>query len=227
MNTIATNLAQVKKTIAELEKKYQREPGSVQLLAASKQQSTEKILQAFEAGQTCFGENYLQEALTKIAALENNEIEWHFIGPIQSNKTRKIAEHFAWVHSVDNIKIAERLDAQRPQHLPKLNICIEVNVSAEETKSGVAPQKAFELIQACLELPRLQVRGLMAIPEIATDVAMQRKAFHRMFELLQSLKQQNISLDTLSMGMSGDFEAAIAEGSTLVRIGTAIFGNRS
>lgn len=226
MTTIATNLAQINAAITEFEKKYHRASGSVQLLAASKQQSIENVRIAFAAGQTRFGENYLQEALPKIEALAEANIEWHFIGPIQSNKTRKIAEHFSWVQSVDDIKIAKRLNDQRPDDLTPLNICLEVNISAEESKSGVAPVNVLELIHACLELPRLRVRGLMAIPEIQTDVMLQRQQFHSLFELFQALRQKQIPLDMLSMGMSDDFEAAIAEGSTLVRIGTAIFGRR-
>ena len=171
----------------------------------------------------CFGESYLQEALPKIALFP--DIEWHFIGPIQSNKTRKIAEHFAWVQSVANAKIAQRLNDQRPPHLPPLNICIEVNISHELTKSGIIEQDLFKLTEYCLNLPRLKLRGLMGIPAPTADLEQQRKQFHQLFLLYQTLKQQGFDLDTLSMGMSDDFEAAIAEGSTLVRIGTRVYHN--
>lgn len=229
--SIEDNLLKIKKLIADYEKKYQRKEGSVKLLAASKQQSIEKIISAYLAGQFCFGENHVQEALAKQLALSNkinefNEIEWHFIGPIQSNKTRKIAENFAWVHSVDSLKIAKRLNDQRPPHLPPLNICVEVNVSNEETKSGVKISDVVSLIVYCQTLPRLKLRGLMCIPAAFDQFVDQRKEFHKLYTLWDSLCKEGIALDTLSMGMSGDFEAAIAEGSTLVRIGTAIFGPR-
>jgi pyridoxal phosphate enzyme (YggS family) len=229
--SIEHNLLKIKKLIADYEKKYQREAGSVKLLAASKQQSIEKIISAYHAGQFCFGENYVQEALAKMLFFSNQsnefkEIEWHFIGPIQSNKTRKIAENFAWVHSVDSFKIAKRLNDQRPVHFPPLNICIEVNVSHEESKSGVKISEVIPLIVHCQTLPRLKLRGLMAIPAAFSQFVDQRNEFRKLHLLWDSLCKEGINLDTLSMGMSGDFEAAIAEGSTLVRIGTAIFGPR-
>ena len=198
----------------------------MKLLAVSKNQAVEKILSAVEAGQFCFGENYLQEALSKIPLLPKS-IEWHFIGPIQSNKTRKIAEHFAWVQSVDNIDIAKRLNDQRPANLPPLNICIQVNISKETSKSGVAENKVRTLIEDCSSLSRLTLRGLMAIPAFHAHFVDQRKTFHLLFSLWSSLCQQGLMLDTLSMGMSADVEAAIAEGSTLVRLGTALFGARN
>ena len=231
MNTIEQNIFTIKKLIANALKKYDREQDSVLLLAASKGQSVEKIMEATQAGQYLFGENYLQEALTKMNALSqqqvSNEIEWHFIGPVQSNKTKKIAEHFAWVHSVDDNKIAKRLNDQRPQHLPPLNICIQVNVDDEATKSGVDIDHVLPLAEFCLSLPRLRLRGLMTIPKEQTELTLQRRTFHQLFLLKQSLSEKGFSLDTLSMGMSHDFEAAIAEGSTLIRIGTAIFGSRT
>ncbi|MBX3708468.1 MAG: YggS family pyridoxal phosphate-dependent enzyme [Gammaproteobacteria bacterium] len=226
MTQIEKNILAIKKLIADYEKKYHREPHSVRLLAVSKGKSANQIAEAYQVGQSCFGENYLQEALLKIAALSDKQIEWHFIGPIQSNKTRKIAEHFAWVHSVDNIKIARRLNDQRPSCLPPINICIEVNVSNEETKSGTDIDNIMPLISYCQTLPRLTLRGLMAIPVQHKNFTDQRNECRKLCSLWQSLRDQGILLDTLSMGMSNDFEAAIAEGSTLVRIGTAIFGER-
>jgi pyridoxal phosphate enzyme (YggS family) len=226
VTAIANNLTAIKNQISAYEKKYDRKQGEVKLLAVSKNQPVEKIKAAIEAGQFAFGENYLQEALAKMMVLADKRIEWHFIGPIQSNKTRKIAEHFAWVHSIDSLKIAKRLNDQRPPHLTPLNVCIEVNVSAEATKSGVKLDDAASLISDCLSLPRLKLRGLMTIPASYDNFSDQRHAFHKLYSLWQTLHQQNSSFDTLSMGMSNDFEAAIAEGSTLVRIGTAIFGER-
>lgn len=223
---IQNNLHTIKQRIADYEQKYARTPGSVQLLAASKSQSIDSIIAAFDAGQQSFGENYLQEALAKIAALQDKKIEWHFIGHIQSNKTRSIAEHFAWVHSVDSSKIAKRLNDQRPAQLPPLNICIEVNISEAETKSGIAANQVLALAQYCQTLPRCHLRGLMAIPTAHTSFNEQRDDCHKLFSLWQSLQAQHIALDTLSLGMSDDLEAAIAEGSTLVRVGTAIFGKR-
>lgn len=196
------------------------------MLAVSKGQSIEKIREAYDAGQQLFGENYLQEALIKMTALSDVHIEWHFIGPIQSNKTRKIAEHFSWVHSVDNLKTAQRLNDQRPAHLPPLNICLEVNISHEISKSGIAPPQTKSLATTCLSLPRLRLRGLMAIPAPQIDFQQQRAAFHLLAELFHALRGDGIPLDTLSMGMSDDFEAAIAEGSTIIRLGTAVFGRR-
>ena len=183
---------------------------------------------AHAAGQRAFGENYLQEALDKMAALKDRapDIEWHFIGPIQSNKTRPIAEHFSWVHSVDRLKIAQRLSEQRPAALPPLDICIQVNVSGEASKSGCTPQELPALAQAVAGLPGLRLRGLMTIPEPAATEAGQRRPLRALRELADQLRAQGIALDTLSMGMSADLAAAIAEGATMVRIGTAIFGER-
>jgi PLP dependent protein len=203
-----------------------RDPGSVMLLAVSKAHPAGALRAAFDAGQRAFGESYLQEALDKIAQLQALPIDWHFIGPIQSNKTRPIAEHFNWVHGVDRLKIAQRLADARPDGLPPLNVCLQVNVSGEASKSGCAPEELPALAHAVATLPRLRLRGLMAIPEPTTDIALQRRRFRMLFELQQSLQQQGLSLDTLSMGMSDDYPSAIAEGATLVRIGTAIFGAR-
>jgi pyridoxal phosphate enzyme (YggS family) len=192
----------------------------------SKTFPAEAVREAYLAGQTAFGENYLQEALDKIHALNDLPLEWHFIGPIQSNKTRPIAENFAWVHSVDRLKLAERLSAQRPAHLPDLNVCIQVNVSGEETKSGVAPEEVEQLAREIVRLPCLKLRGLMTIPSPEPDAERQRRPFTQMRDLLRQLNSRGMTLDTLSMGMSHDFPAAIREGATMVRIGTAIFGAR-
>jgi PLP dependent protein len=221
-----THVAEIKTLITSYEQKYARKPNSVRLLAVSKKQPLEKMLAAIAEGQRCFGESYVQEALEKMEHITAPNIEWHFIGPIQSNKTRKIAEHFAWVHSVDDVKFAKRLNDQRPDHLPPLNICIEVNVSHEVTKSGVERSEVLALAKACQLLPKLKLRGLMTIPAATEDFVQQRAAFHQLHELFDELQKQGIKLDTLSMGMSEDFEAAIAEGATIVRIGTGVFGKR-
>lgn len=207
-----------------------RDPQTVQLLAVSKTFGPEAVIEAADAGQQAFGENYLQEAVDKMAAVKTARpelpLEWHFIGPIQSNKTRPIAEHFDWVHSVDREKIAQRLSEQRPAHLPPLNICLQVNISGEDTKSGIAPEEVAVLAKAVAAMPRLRLRGLMAIPEPADDVERQRVPFRKLRQLFEELKGEGLALDTLSMGMSADMDAAIAEGATIVRVGTAIFGQR-
>lgn len=223
MSTIAENIAKVGVRIREAAQASQRDCAAVGLLAVSKTKPAAAIREAFAAGVQDFGENYLQEALEKQAELSDLPLTWHFIGPIQSNKTKPIAEHFAWVHSVDRLKIAQRLSDQRPAHLPALNICLQVNVSGEASKSGCHPDLLPELAQAVTQLPNLRLRGLMTIPEPTDDPSEQRAAFARLRELQQSL---NLGLDTLSMGMSHDLEAAIAEGATWVRIGTALFGAR-
>ncbi len=220
-------LAAIRESIASYEIKYERDRGSVSLLAASKKQSAAKIREAYAAGQRAFGENYLQEALQKMTELADLDIEWHFIGPIQSNKTKKIAEHFHWVQSVDSLKIAQRLNDQRPDHLPPLKICLEINISGEASKSGIAPNEAAALAAACRTLPRINFRGLINIPAPAASFEAARQQFHVMQQLILQLNEDGYPLDTLSMGMSDDYEAAIAEGATLVRIGTAIFGKRS
>jgi PLP dependent protein len=203
-----------------------RDPADVRLLAVSKGQPAAAVAQAWAAGQRDFGENYVQEALDKIAALGALDAQWHFIGPLQSNKTARVAEHFAWVHSVDRLKLAERLSAQRPAELPPLNICIQVNISGEASKSGCTPDEAPALCQAVATLPRLRLRGLMAIPAPVAPGGDARAPFRALRRLLESLRAQGLVLDTLSAGMSDDFAAAIAEGATLVRIGTGIFGAR-
>ncbi len=207
-----------------------RAPEQVALLAVSKTCSAEQVLQAARAGQHAFGENYVQEAVDKMAAVHalapDLALEWHFIGPIQSNKTRQIAENFAWVHSVDREKIAIRLSEQRPGDLPPLNVCLQINISGEASKSGVAPSDALALAQKIAVLPGLQLRGLMAVPEASDDVFEQHVAFRQLRQLMEMMRSQGLPLDSLSMGMSADMQPAIAEGSTIVRIGTAIFGKR-
>ena len=223
MSTIAENIAKVGERIREAAQASGRHLDGIGLLAVSKTKPAAAVREAFAAGLRDFGENYLQEALDKQAELSELPLIWHFIGPIQSNKTKPIAEHFAWVHSVDRLKIAQRLSEQRPAGLPPLNICLQVNVSAEASKSGCAPAELAALAQAVSQLPNLRLRGLMAIPEPTDDVAAQRAAFARLRELRDGLP---LPLDTLSMGMSHDLDAAIAEGATWVRIGTALFGAR-
>ena len=204
-----------------------RDTAEVSLLAVSKTWPADSVREAAAAGQRAFGENYVQEGAEKVDALAGLGLEWHFIGPLQSNKTRLVANRFAWVHSIDRLKIAERLSAQRDAHLPPLEVCIQVNVSGEASKSGVAPGELPELAHAVAGLPRLRLRGLMAIPEPTSDVALQRARFATLRQLRDQLNADGLALDTLSMGMSDDLEAAIAEGSTMVRVGTAIFGSRS
>jgi len=226
MTTIASNLQAVRDAIAAAAVEAGRRADDVSLLAVSKTFAPGVLREAYRAGQDCFAESYVQEALDKIAALEDLAITWHFIGPIQSNKTRAIAENFTWVHSVDRLKTAERLSGQRPAHLPPLQVCLQVNISMEASKSGVAPDEAGELALAVAKLPGLRLRGLMAVPAPGGDVTAQRRPFAQLRELRDGLNRQGLQLDTLSMGMSHDFVAAIAEGATIVRIGTAIFGNR-
>lgn len=226
MTAILSNLQATREAVAKATIEAHRAVGDVHLLAVSKTFPAEAVREAFQGGQRAFGENYLQEALDKMALLNDLPLEWHFIGPIQSNKTRPIAEHFAWVHGVDRLKVAQRLSEQRPANMPPLNICLQVNVSGEESKSGVAMSEAAQLAQEISRLPRLKLRGLMSIPAPASGETEQRVAFAKMRVLLQELNQQGSSLDTLSMGMSHDFPAAIKEGATIVRIGTAIFGTR-
>jgi len=226
MANIQANLRQVRQRIAEAEIRFGRAAGSVRLLAVSKTRPADDLLAAVAAGQTHFGESYLQEALDKITALADPALEWHFIGPIQANKTRRIAEHFDWVHSIDRLKIAQRLGEQRPHDLPPLQVCLQVNISGEASKSGVTPAEVPDLARAVAALPGLRLRGLMAIPAPEPDFERQRATFRTVRQLLEQLQQTGLPLDTLSMGMSGDMEAAIAEGATIVRIGTDIFGHR-
>lgn len=219
-------LTAVQARITAAEQLYRRTPASVTLLAVSKGQEAIAVRAAYSAGQRHFGESYLQEALPKQTALANLAIIWHFIGAIQSNKTRDIARHFAWAHSLDRFKIAERLHQQRPPELPPLNICIQVNIGEERQKAGVAPAQLPSLVEQLRPLSRLRVRGLMALPPASEDFAEQRGYFHALSLAFDRLRAQGHGLDTLSMGMSGDLEAAVAEGSTLVRVGTALFGAR-
>ena len=223
---IAQNLAQVHAHIEAACQASGRPAGSVQLLAVSKTWGPDAVRAAHAAGQADFGENYIQEAVDKINALRDLPLVWHCIGPIQSNKTRLVAEHFDWVHSIDRLKIAQRLAEQRPAHLPPLQVCIQVNVDGGANKSGVSPQELPELAQAVSALPRLQLRGLMTIPEPAETEAQMRAVHRQAKALFDALRAQGLPLDTLSMGMSADMGAAIAEGSTMVRVDTAIFGQR-
>ncbi len=223
MSTIADNIGQVRQRIRAAADAVQRDANSIHLLAVSKTKPAQAVREAYAAGMCDFGENYLQEALGKQAELTDLPLSWHFIGPIQSNKTRAIAENFAWVHSVDRLKIAQRLSEQRPADLAPLNICIQVNVSGEASKSGCTPADLPALANAISALPRLKLRGLMAIPEPTEDRAAQDAAFAAVRDLQASL---NLPLDTLSMGMSHDLESAIAQGAAWVRIGTALFGAR-
>ena len=227
MTAILSNLQATRTAISHAVEAAGRRVADVHLLAVSKTFPAEAVREAYRGGQLAFGENYLQEALEKIAALGDLPLEWHFIGPLQSNKTRAIAENFAWVHSVDRLKIAERLSAQRPVHMPPLNVCLQVNVSGEATKSGVAPAEVVQLAREVARLPHLRLRGLMSIPSPASGETQQRRPFAQMRELLGQIKEQGMAVDTLSMGMSQDFPAAIREGATIVRIGSAIFGHRA
>lgn len=219
-------LHRVQQQIGQALVQHQRPADATQLLAVSKTRPVSELLALYQLGQRRFGENYLQEALEKIDQLGDYDIEWHFIGPIQSNKTRDIASHFSWVHSVDRLKIARRLSEQRPADLPPLNICLQVNVSGEASKSGCSLEELPQLAAEVARLPNIELRGLMAIPASNSDAEAQRRPFRLLREALQRLKDEGLALDTLSMGMSGDLDAAIAEGATLVRIGTALFGPR-
>jgi pyridoxal phosphate enzyme (YggS family) len=228
MTTLEQRLAEVRQRIAQACEAAGRDRASVSLLAVSKLQPAQAVREARQAGQRAFGENYVQEALDKMAALADLRpaLEWHLIGPLQSNKTRAVAEAFDWVHSVDRLKIAQRLSDQRPPGLPPLNICLQVNISGEASKSGLEPAELPDVARAAAALPRLRLRGLMAIPEPAQGLEAQRAPHRALRQLLQQLRAQGLDLDTLSMGMSDDLEAAVAEGSTMVRVGTAVFGAR-
>ena len=226
MSAIASNLQAVRARIAKAAIEAGRHPEEVALLAVSKTWPVDRVIEAAGAGQRAFGENYVQEGVDKTLATVDLDLTWHFIGPLQSNKTRLVAEHFAWVHSIERLKIAERLSAQRPSALPAVQVCIQVNVSGEASKSGCTPDEALALCRAVAALPRLRLRGLMAIPEATDDVAAQCAAFRRLRGVYNQARDAGIALDTLSMGMSHDLEAAVAEGATIVRIGTAIFGER-
>lgn len=229
MASIASKLQQVRHRIGQACALAQRDVQSVTLLAVSKTFGADAVREAHAAGQRAFGENYVQEALAKIEALAELRpaLEWHLIGPLQSNKTREVAAAFDWVHSVDRLKVAERLSTQRPEGLPPLSVCIQVNVSGEASKSGVEPAGVPALARAVVALPRLRLRGLMSIPAPAEGFEAQRVPHRRLRELFDALRAAGLALDTLSMGMSEDLEAAVAEGATLVRVGSAIFGRRA
>jgi pyridoxal phosphate enzyme (YggS family) len=231
MSTIAGNLQAVEATIQAACEAASRPRSTVQLLAVSKTFPAEAVLEAVECGQRAFGENYVQEGVDKIAAVAKARpeisLEWHFIGPIQSNKTRPIASHFDWVHTVERIKIAQRLSEQRPPERGPLNICLQVNISGEASKSGVHPDELPQLVREVVQLPNLRLRGLMAIPEPQDDPEQQRIPFARLRALAQDILDAGIFVDTLSMGMSGDMRAAILEGASIVRVGSAIFGARN
>jgi pyridoxal phosphate enzyme (YggS family) len=229
MASIDFKLQQLRQRIADACTAARRPVQSVTLLAVSKTFPAHAVREAHAAGCRAFGENYVQEALAKIEALADlrERLEWHLIGPLQSNKTREVAAAFDWVHTVDRLKIAERLAAQRPEHLSPLNVCVQVNVSGEASKSGVAPEDLPALARAVAKLPRLRLRGLMSIPQAVQGFDAQRAPHRRLHALFDALRTDGLALDTLSMGMSGDLEAAIAEGATIVRIGTALFGQRA
>jgi len=224
MTSITERLKQIREQIGDAEHTCNRRPGSVLLLAVSKTKPSEDIAAAYQSGQRHFGENYLQEALRKQQELGSYAITWHFIGPIQSNKTKPLATHFDWVHSVDSLKIAKRLSEQRPAHLPPLNICLQVNISDEPSKSGITLAELPELCEQIAQLPNLKLRGVMAIPAPQQDFDLQRQPYRALYQAVAKLDRPE--LDTFSFGMTGDLKAAIAEGSTIVRIGTALFGER-
>lgn len=226
METLQQRFHMIRNQIELAEQHYFRSPSSVALLAVTKKRSVEEVRRLIHCGQIHLAESYLQEAIPKIEALEKEEVVWHFIGPIQSNKTKKIAQHFSWVHSVDRFKIAKRLSEHRSSLFSPLNICIQINVSQEERKSGVCLSEASGLVEAVRLLPNLRLRGLMAMSAFVQDQEQQRYGFKQVHQLFSALNRQGIHLDTLSMGMTHDFKMAIAEGSTLVRIGTALFGKR-
>jgi pyridoxal phosphate enzyme (YggS family) len=223
---VTENLRKIRDLLAEAAVEAGRQPGDVHLLAVSKKQPIQKIVEAADAGQRDFGENIVQEGIEKVTKLAQRGLCWHFIGHLQSNKTRSVAEHFDWVHSVDTLKIARRLSDQRPTSLGDLNVCIQVNIDEEASKSGVTPGDAAELAHAVAQLPRLRLRGLMCLPAIRESFDAQRIPFARTRQLAEELARDGLALDTLSMGMSDDFRAAIMEGATIVRIGTAVFGPR-
>ena len=226
MNKVTENLSLISSLLADSSNRAQHRPESVKLLAVSKKQPLEKIRAAAAAGQRDFGENFVQEGLEKIDQCRDLALTWHFIGNLQSNKTRHVAEYFDWVHTIDRLKTARRLSSHRPANRAPLNICLQVNVDGETSKSGITPDSVLELAASCAELPNLRLRGLMCLPAARSDFDQQRRPFARLRELYESLRATGIDVDTLSMGMSGDFDAAIHEGATIVRIGTALFGER-
>ncbi len=226
MSSIAQSLEKIRNRVTVLERRYGRHPGAVRVVAVSKTKPPEAVRAAAEAGQREFGENHVQDALSKLDALADLDLIWHFVGPIQSNKSHIVATRFDWVHSLDREKIARRLDDQRPENLPPLNVCIQVNVSGESSKSGVEPGAVKALADIVSTLPRLNLRGLMTLPRPCDDLDGQRRPFAELRGIQEALIGAGLALDTLSMGMTNDIEAAIAEGATMVRIGTAIFGAR-
>jgi pyridoxal phosphate enzyme (YggS family) len=223
---VTENFRKIQDLLAKAAADAGRPADHIRLLAVSKKKPLEAILAAVSAGQREFGENFVQEGIAKITVNGRDDLVWHFIGHLQANKTKAVAENFHWVHTIDRLKIAERLSRQRPFHADALNVCIEVNVDAEENKSGVSPAELPELAAAIAKLPRLRLRGLMCLPAIRHDFDEQRKPFAALRKMLESLQASGLTLDTLSMGMSADYAAAIAEGATMVRIGTALFGVR-
>jgi len=226
-NNITVALAQIRQRVADAEQRFNRNSGSIQLLTVSKTKPVADIQAAIDAGQSCFAENYLQEAIEKITRLDNAHVNWHFIGPIQSNKTPGIAQYFQWVHTIDRIKVARRLSEQRPKHLPPLNVCLQINISGEKSKSGIEPHALKQLAHDCASLPNIRLRGLMTMPAQNSDFEVQRVPFRQLRLLLTELQTEYPELDTLSMGTTNDLEAAVAEGATILRIGTAVFGARN
>lgn len=226
MIRVTDNFRKIQDLLARATAEAGRDDDAVRLLAVSKSKPAALVLEAAEAGQREFGENFVQEGIAKMQDVQRDDLVWHFIGHLQSNKTRPVAENFHWVHTIDRLKIAERLSRHRPRHAPDLNVCIQVNIDDEAGKSGVAPDELSELAGAVAELPKLKLRGLMCIPEPRDDFAAQREPFRRLRALGDSLAAGGIRIDTLSMGMTADFRAAIHEGATIVRIGTALFGER-
>ena len=224
---VTENFRKIQDLLAKAAMEAGRSPESVRLLAASKTQRPETVRAAAACGQLDFGENYVREGQDKIAACSDLPLIWHFIGHLQSNKTKLVAEHFSWVHTVDRLKIANRLSKQRPHYAPDLNVCLQINIDNEDGKAGIELAETLDLVQAVTELPRLKLRGLMCIPAARSNTAQQHKPFARMRECLEMLQREGFDLDTLSMGMTGDYPAAIAEGATIVRIGTALFGPRN
>ena len=223
---VTENLRKIRDLLHVAAIEANRDPAGVRLLAVSKKQPLEKIREAYAAGQREFGENFVQEGVEKIAAMDKKDITWHFIGHLQSNKTRVVAENFDWVHTIDKLKTARRLSEQRPDGLPPLNVCLQVNVDDEESKSGVTPEALPDLAAACAKLPNIRLRGLMCVPAIREEPDAQRMPFAALRELAEKLRTDGVDTDTLSMGMTADFRAAILEGATIVRIGTALFGER-
>ncbi len=226
MIRVTENFRKIQDLLAKAAADAGRPADQIRLLAVSKKKPAEAVLEAYSAGQRDFGENFVQEGLDKIAAVGRDDAIWHFIGHLQSNKTKAVSEHFQWVHTIDRLKIARRLSVQRPRHAGDLNVCIEVNIDAEDSKSGVSPAEVADLAAAVAELPGLRLRGLMCLPAIRTDFEQQRQPFARLRALMESLNRSGMQMDTLSMGMTADYAAAIREGATIVRVGTAIFGAR-